>query len=153
MLPEHMPYYHGPRIHGSPIADHAQGRSMSRDDDVTTDDNVTQIDTEAHTLLTTILPSLTTGPEFFSIRPVVFGDFGKSSPPVGSNDRQLYNADLPVYAYNIARFRWAGYGFNLGHFILSIEKRNLPFDIILACDPFAYGRALFHEVARCPDFL
>ena len=151
MLPKHMPYYRGPRIHDSPIADNTHNSAVSRDGDVETGENTPQINTEANTLLSAILPSLTTGPEFFSICPLVFGDFGASSPPIDSNVRQLYSADLPVYAYNIARFRWAVYGFNSGHFISSIKKRNLPFDIILACDPFAYGRALFHKVAHCSD--
>jgi hypothetical protein len=51
------------------------------------------------------------------------------------------------------RFRWAVYGFNSGHFISTIEQRNLPFLIVLACDPCAHGRALFNEVVKRPNVL
>ncbi len=50
-------------------------------------------------------------------------------------------------------FSWAVYGFNSGHFVPMIEKRNLPFRIVLACDPFEYGRSLFGEFAECPIVL
>jgi hypothetical protein len=43
MLPEHMPYYRGPRIHGKTIID------LSRDVDVAIGDNAPRIDTEANT--------------------------------------------------------------------------------------------------------
>jgi hypothetical protein len=29
-------------------------------------------------------------------------------------------------------------------------KRNLPFHIVLACNPYESNRALFHEFVRCP---
>ena len=45
------------------------------------------------------------------------------------------------------------YSFNSGHFVSTILKRNLPFDIILACNPHAHGRALFDEFTTCPCIL
>ncbi len=33
---------------------------------------------------------------------------------------------------------------------MTISKHNLPFDILLACDPYAYGHALFDEFMECP---
>jgi hypothetical protein len=41
------------------------------------------------------------------------------------------------------------YSFNSGHFASTISKRNLPFNVLLACDPYAYGRALFNKVTGC----
>jgi hypothetical protein len=41
------------------------------------------------------------------------------------------------------------YLFNSGHFASTISKRNLPFDVLLACDPYAYGRALFNKFTGC----
>ena len=98
MLPEHMPYYRGPRIHRD------TNTAESRDIDITNSDDTNQMDTNANTLLATILPSINSGPASFFIRPVAFGNFGPSSPTTGSQDRHLYNADLPVYAHSIAKF-------------------------------------------------
>jgi hypothetical protein len=50
-------------------------------------------------------------------------------------------------------FSWVVYGFNSGHFVSIIEKQNLPFRIVLACDPFEYGRSLFGEFTECPIVL
>jgi len=48
---------------------------------------------------------------------------------------------------------WAVYVFNSGHFLLTISKWNLPFSVMLACNPFKYSRALFHEFSACPKVL
>jgi hypothetical protein len=45
------------------------------------------------------------------------------------------------------------YSFNSGHFASTISKCNLPFDISLACNPYAYGCALFNEFTECPCIL
>ena len=50
-------------------------------------------------------------------------------------------------------FSWAVYGFNSGHFLLAISKRNLPFSVVLACDPFEYSHTLFHKFSACPTVL
>ena len=44
-------------------------------------------------------------------------------------------------------FEWAVYSFSNGHFLSTIESRNLPFTIRLACDSTERGRSLFHEFA------
>ncbi len=67
--------------------------------------------------------------------------------------RVLYNSELPVIAYSVSHFPWVVYGFNLGHFVSTIKLRNLLFLIGLACNPYAHGRALFHEVAKCSTVL
>jgi hypothetical protein len=50
-------------------------------------------------------------------------------------------------------YSWAVYGFNAGRFLSIISKRNLPFSVVLACDPFEYGRALIYEFSACPTVL
>ncbi len=85
-----------------------------------------------------------------SHRPIRFGTFSSSdAPDTKPILRVFYNSELPAIAYSASHFPWAVYGFNSGHFVSTIEQRNLPFSIILACDPYAHGRALFHEVAKC----
>jgi hypothetical protein len=46
----------------------------------------------------------------------------------------------------LARFTWGEYGFNSGHFLTLIQEQALPVKIILACDPYVNGRALFREM-------
>jgi hypothetical protein len=84
--------------------------------------------------------------------PVQFGTFSPAdTPDIRPISRVLYNSELSVMAYSASHFPWAVYGFNLGHFISTIEQRNFPFSIGLACNPYAHGhgRALLHEVAKC----
>ena len=61
----------------------------------------------------------------------------------------MYNSEFPALAYCVAWFSWAIYSFNSGHFASTILTRNLPFAVTLACDPYAYGRALFTEFTGC----
>jgi hypothetical protein len=44
-------------------------------------------------------------------------------------------------------FDWAVYLFSNGHFPSTIESRNLPFTICLACNLTERGQSLFHEFA------
>ncbi len=53
----------------------------------------------------------------------------------------------------MAHFSWVVYLFNSGHFASTISKRNLPFNILLACDPYAYGRLLFNKFTGCQSIL
>jgi hypothetical protein len=55
----------------------------------------------------------------------------------------LYNSKLTRAASMLAHFDWAVYGFNSGHFLLTIKEHGYPFHVVLACDPFVNGRALF----------
>ncbi len=143
MLPEHMPYFRGPRVHHKPN----EPKPHPHNSTVTNDPPTTNLNAAA--LLTSIVTSRDVGSTSLSIRPVSFGTFDKQ--PTASTLHVLYNSDLPTLAHSIARFKWAAYGFNSGHFVSTINKRNLPFDIVLACDPFAYGRSLFHDIAHCTN--
>jgi hypothetical protein len=96
------------------------------------------------------LPGLTTSHEgidnnILFCQPVKFGIFVSSN--TASNIRALYNSDCPALAYHAMAFTWAIYGFNTGHFFSTISKRNLPFQTVLACDPYESNRALFREFA------
>jgi len=137
MKPENMPYYRGPRI---PVAHCPSGTS--------TDD--ADADIVATTLMTRIVTQGDLGHTSLGIHPFHVGTF--DSIPA-EHARQHYNAEFPALAYRATTFSWAVYGFNSGHFVSTITKRNLPFRIVLACDPFEYGRALFNEFASCPTVL
>ncbi len=77
------------------------------------------------------------------------GLFPSTSLPV----RALYNDEFPALAYRAMNNSWAVYGFNSEHFLSTISKRNLLFSVVLACDPFEYGCALFREFSACPTVL
>jgi hypothetical protein len=49
----------------------------------------------------------------------------------------------------LAHFDWAVYGFNSGHFLSAIKEHSYPFHVVLACNPFVNGRALFWELTSC----
>jgi len=53
----------------------------------------------------------------------------------------------------LARFPWAIYGFNSGHFLTSINDGGLPFKIFLACDLYVNSRALFRKLTDCPTVI
>jgi hypothetical protein len=145
---EQMPYYRGPRIH-------ELRSSHNTSDQIDTVTNAApQIDEAAAALLTNIVTSRDLGPTSLGIRPVEFGTF--HTPESASTDqpaRELYNSEFTALAYSVMRFRWAAYGFNSGHFISTIKQRNLPFSIVLACDPYAHGCALLNEVAKFQNVL
>jgi len=127
MKPENMPYYRGPRI---PIEHCQLGTSTDEVD----------VDVNATALMTTILTQGDIGHTNLSIHPFQVGTF--NSMPLGSL-RTNYNADIPALAYRATTFSWALYGFNSGHFASTVEKRNLPIQVVLACDPFEYGVHFF----------
>ena len=64
-----------------------------------------------------------------------------------------YITKFSALTYCTTHFSWVVYGFNLGHFTSTISKRNLPFRVILAWDPYNYGHALFSEFVQCPTVL
>jgi hypothetical protein len=45
------------------------------------------------------------------------------------------------------------YGFNDGHFSSTIMELGMLFEIVLACNPYANGCALFTEISSCPTIL
>ncbi len=137
-----MPYYRGPRI----PADHCpQGTSMDNDA------NDTHVDKVATAMILSIITRGNEGCTPLCIRPAEFGFFGSTNAT--SATWSLYNSDVPALAYRASHIMWAWYGFNSGHFISTILKRNLLFHIVLACDPYKSNRALFHEFTSCQTIL
>ncbi len=65
----------------------------------------------------------------------------------------LYNSDVTVAASILSKFDWAVYGFNDGHFSSMITDLGMPFCVVLACNPYTNGQALFKEVSLCPNIL
>ena len=74
-------------------------------------------------------------------------------PPSSCASKCLYNSDITRTTGMLARFTWAIYGFNSGQFLTSINDGGLPFKIVLACDPYVNGRALFRELTDCPTVI
>jgi hypothetical protein len=132
MKPENKPYYCGPRVHHLDDLEDA-------DADVAAVSLLTMIVTKAQY----ITPCLAN-------YPIQFGTF---TSPTNTDVHQLYNLEFPVLAFCAACFSWAIYLFNSGYFASTISMRNLLFDVMLACDPYAYGHALFAELTRCQCIL
>jgi hypothetical protein len=141
MREENMPYYCGPQI---PDAHCPEGAS--------TDKTNATIDAHRSANVATCLTNTETSHDILCCCPVTFGIFESGIAPC--NIRALYNSDCPALAYRAMRFTWAIYGFNTGHFFSTISKRNLPFQTVLACDPYESNRALFRGFAQsCPRVL
>jgi hypothetical protein len=128
---EHQPYFRGPRVNLPkcilpPLpATHASHQ------------------------LETNTPSVACGVQHLATWPVCFGlnppcDDSRGMPP-----RALYNSDITRTASMIAHFDWAVYGFNSGHFLTTISEKGMPFRIVLVCDPYSNGRALFRSMTPC----
>jgi hypothetical protein len=121
VLPEHMPYYRGPRIVATP-KDALQPAATS--------DAIA-----ASTMVAFVLLGTST---CFYNHPIKFGAFPSTVPNAMEMDsRKPYNSEYPVFAFRASHFVWAVYSFNSGHFASTISKQNLPFSVLLACDPFA----------------
>ena len=133
MQPENMPYYRGPRVK-------YPGNSKQT------------VNVAANSLLAMIVTQERFSPPCLANYPVQFGRF-PGDQVYDTNTRALYNSEYPALAFHASRFSWAVYSFNSGHFVSMILMRNLPFDIILACNPHAHGRALFDEFTTCPCIL
>ncbi len=129
MHPENMPYYRGPQIQpptptaASDGALHIQG------------------------LLTDLMVSGGRGHTNLSNLLIQFGKSNPSLPNTGQPARALLNSKFASYARQTMNFDWAVYSFSNGHFASTMESRNLPFMIRLACNPTEQGQSLFHKFA------
>jgi hypothetical protein len=128
MKPENMPYYRGPRV-------------------ITPSNSVTCSDANhCRAIVSMVMVDNCNGLCHLSNIPVKFDEFGLVTP---STSRSLNNSEFPCYALQILQFSWAVYTFQGGHFASTIQSRNLPFHVKLACNPFESGRSLFQEFASC----
>jgi hypothetical protein len=132
MQPENMPYYRGPRVQHQEDLEEAT------------------VDVAADSLLTTIVTQERYKPPCLANYPIRFGQFLSLTD---TSVRPMYNLEFPALAFQVARFSWAVYSFNSGHFSLTISTRNLPFYVLLACDPYEYVCALFTKFTGCQCIL
>ncbi len=128
IAPEFQPYFRGLRINSPKSQPPLQGLAM-------------------HANVATV--TATASPQHLQNWPV---SFGRSPQSLDAGDVApccLYNSKLTQAASMIAHFDWAIYGFNSGHFLLTIKEHGYPFHVVLACKPFVNGRALFWELTSC----
>ena len=129
MLPENMPYYHGPRV-----------VPPSTTDEPTTNAHHCQ------SLFSQVLTHDSNGLCHLSINPVTFDEFDIITP---SDSHASTNHEFQCYTQQVLRFSWAVYSFGGGHFASTISTRSLPFCVKLACDQYDFGCALFREFTQC----
>jgi hypothetical protein len=128
MLPENMPYYHGPRT--MPIQlppDSSNGA-------------------HCQAIISTLLVDNCHGLCHLPNTSIHFGEFEKVIPSLA---RSANNDKIPCYTQQILQFNWAVYSFHGGHFASTIKSHNLPFHVKLACDPYESGQSLFQEFTSC----
>jgi hypothetical protein len=129
MLPENMPYYHGPRV-----------ILPSTCEAITSDVNY------CHYIQSTIVHHNLHGLSHLSVTPVKFGDFDTVTP---LDNHASTNHKFPCYAQQVVHYSWVVYSFGSGHFASTILSQCLPFCLKLACDQYNVGRALFREFTTC----
>jgi hypothetical protein len=95
----------------------------------------------------------TIGLQYVSNYAICFGKYIGPRPAHAHSKKPLYNSDLTVAASILSKFDWVVYVFNNGQFSLTITELGMPFEIMLACNPCANGRALFTEISSCPTIL
>jgi hypothetical protein len=131
--PENMPYFRGPRL-PKEAATPADSQNLM------------------HTSIA-FDGAPTIGFQHVSNQAVRLGAYSVPRTGHAHTTRPLYNSDVTVAASILSKFDWAVYGFNDGHFSSTITDLGMPFCVVLACDPYANGRALFKEVSLCPNIL
>jgi len=92
---------------------------------------------------------VTCGVQHLATWPICFGLDPTCADSNSQQPRALYNSDITRTASMIAHFDWAIHGFNSGHFLTTISEKGMPFRIVLACDPYSNGRALFRSMTPC----
>jgi hypothetical protein len=140
--PENMPYFWGPRLPAMPPppAPDTYGNSSQE---------------IPACVATSSLPggAPIVGLQHLLNYPVCFGTSTQSVDECTSPVRFLYNSDVTLAAIIFAKFDWAVYSFNSGHFASTFKEHKLPFNVVLACNPFANKWALFKDVCTCPMIL
>ncbi len=130
ILPKNMPYYRGLGFKVNPPTP------------------ATDNDDHQKSLAYSVLCSHSVGSTHVSNHPVQFGIFD-TPLPINSGHCVWYNNKFPAYVLSVSQFNWVFYSFNSGHFSSLISTRNLPFNVTLACDPFACRQALMEEFTSC----
>jgi hypothetical protein len=140
--PENMPYFRGPRLPAMPPlpALYAPG------------------DSHQATLACIASSSPSSGAPVVGLQHlsnylVCFGMLPQSASHPAAPAQSLYNSNITFPTSILAKFDWAVYGFNISHFASTFKEHGLPFNVILACDPFAnnerYSRKSVHVRRFC----
>jgi hypothetical protein len=128
---EHQPYFRGPRVNlpkrNLPPLPATLPSSQPED----------------------IPPQVVCGVQHLATWLIRFGLDPTCADRSSTQPRALYNSDITRTAGMIAHFDWAVYGFYSGHFLTTISEKGMPFRIVLACDPYSNGRALFRTMTPC----
>jgi hypothetical protein len=132
-LPENMPYFRGPRL-------------------PTEAATPTNPHNPVHASIIVNRAQMI-GLQHLSNHAVRFGTYSEPRTGHVHSTRPLYNSDVTFAASILSKFDWAVYGFNNGHFSSTITELGMPFCVVLACDPYTNGWALFKEVSSCPTIL
>jgi hypothetical protein len=103
-------------------------------------------DGHCQAIISTLLVDNCHGLCHLSNTPIHFGEFEKAIPSLA---RPANNDKIPCYVQQVLQFSWAVYSFHGCHFASTIQSRNLPFHVKLACDPYESGRSLFQEFTSC----
>ncbi len=90
-----------------------------------------------------------TGLQHLSNWPVTFGTAAPANAVCDVALCCLYNLDITRATSMLAHFDRAVYSFNSGHFLSIIHKWGSPFKVVLACNPFVHGCALFCKLSEC----
>ena len=122
MKPENMPYYHGPQV------------TAARNNDNCPNANHCQA------IVSTVMVDNCHSLCHLSNIPVRFGNLDRVTP---STSHSLSNDEFPCYALQVLQFSWVVHSFYGGHLATTIQSRNLPFQVKLACNPFKSGCSLF----------
>jgi hypothetical protein len=131
--PKNMPYFRGPRLPPQVASPDASLPGVH------------------HSMPVDNTPTI--GLQYISNYAVCCGKYIRPCPAHAHSNKPLYNSDLTVTASIQSKFGWAMYGFNNGHFSSTITELGMPFKIVLACNPYANGHALFTEISSCPTIL
>jgi hypothetical protein len=134
IAPKHQPYFRGPHL------------NMPRKAAPTASDR------HAHNLDATAA-LITTRSQHLSNWPVHFRTAAMMDIACNASSRCLYNFNITQAASMLFTFDWAIYGFNSGHILSTIHDRSLPFKVVLECNPFAHGCALFCKLSECKTIM
>jgi hypothetical protein len=144
--PKNMPYFRGPQLPPNVASPNASAQVMR--DEMQVGASLTDM---RHSTQVNNAPTI--GFQHVLNYAVCFGRYVVPCPANANSNKLLYNYEITITASILSKFDWAMYGFNNGHFHLMIIELRMPFDIVLACDPYANGCALFTEICLCPTIL
>ncbi len=133
IAPEHQPYFHGPCVNvpRKPVPPLPATQPSPNPGSV----------------------AITCGLQHLSTWPVSFGQVGPGDCCDLGSSGCLFNSELTWTANMLAHIDLTIYGFNSEHFVSAISNRGMPCCVVLACDPYFNGCALFWSMTPCKHVL